>query len=95
MIVWRWTMRVKSGRMKEWVEVYGTNLAKADNPEFYHMYISRSDPELLALDLEFENLAEKEKFWEEWQKRPEHVAIKKAAGELVDEWLDNEIWTLA
>ena len=94
MIIQRMTIRVKPGCMKEWIEVLKTSTSKAPNPEFSRLYVSHADPELLVHDLEFESLADKDKFWEEWTGRPEDEAIRKASLELVDEWVSTEYWTL-
>jgi hypothetical protein len=94
MIVQRITMRVKAERMEEWVAVLKTNHDKWDHPEFSRIYVSHSDPELVVQDLEFEDLAAKGKFWEEWAKRPEYTAIVKAYHELEVEAPGDEYWTL-
>ena len=70
------------------------NNARAPNPEFSRFYVSHCDPELLVQDLEFEDLAAHDAFWEEWQKGPEHAAIAKAYGELGIEHTDTDYWTV-
>ena len=94
MIVQRSTMRVKPGRMKEWVEVIKVNHGKSSKPDNFRLYTSHADPALHVQDLEFESVAEKDEWWEEWKKTPEHDAIVAAYPACVEEYLGSEIWTL-
>jgi hypothetical protein len=48
----------------------------------------------MVQDLEFEDLAAMDRFWEEWKKTAEHAAIGKAWDELGLEGLGTEYWTL-
>ena len=95
MIVNRLTFRVKPGCMEEVLKMVKAERAKLDNPKMARIYtpnIGRFD--LLVEDLEFENLAEFDKFWTAWGSKPETAEFMEKWETLVETGGFGEIWNL-
>jgi hypothetical protein len=59
------------------------------------LYFSNIGPfDRLALEVEFENLAQYEEYWAEYFASPEGVAFNEKLNTLLESGGTNEIWTL-
>ena len=94
MIVQRWMFNVKQGRMEEAVAVILVEIEKScpPNTRVFTSHIGHRD--VLDVDFEFESLAELEKFWAEWQARPETPAFGGKWDDLTERGATNETWHL-
>ena len=95
MIVNRRTFVVKRGRMQDVVE-----LLREGGPDFPHphprrFYTPRIAPfDVLAIEIEFENLKDYEEYWTKWGTRPETAEFMDKWFELTQNGGTNEIWTV-
>ena len=96
MIVNRRTFNVRPGRMEEAVELAAKELERGGNfgaVRIYTISIGRFDQ--MAIEWEFQNLAEYEKGWAEWIARPTSADFLDKLNELIKSGGTNEIWNLA
>ena len=93
MLVNRRTFVVKRGCMEELVA-----LLVADREQTgiaYRLYTPDIGPfDVIAIEVEFENLEAYEKGWAEWFARPENAAFMEKWYALTESGGNNEIWTL-
>jgi hypothetical protein len=95
MIVQRGTFRIKPGRMDEAAALV---LAEGEKhpPRAFRVYTPHTGPVgILAMEWEFENLAEYERYWAEWDAKPETAAFSEKWNELREAGGTLEIWNLA
>ena len=94
MIVNRRTWFVKLGQIAEAVELIKAESERTGStPRIYTPYIGTFNE--MALEFEFESLAEYEKFWSEYSASPEAAAFSEKFSRLIERGNKNEIWTLA
>jgi LPS sulfotransferase NodH len=96
MIVNRRTFIVKRGRLEEVVALIMAETKRVGQTPVVRLYL----PEIaafdqIAMEWEFENLAEYQRFWEEWFASPQGVAFLEKWNDLTETGGANEIWTLA
>jgi len=95
MIVHRVTYRGKPGRMNEVVQMISDAGKASGFRGTYRVYTPSFGPQhQVCLELEFADLAECEKFWNEWWKLPTTPAHMKKWNELVESGGTSEIWVL-
>jgi len=95
MIVERYSWKVKPFCMDKIVELVKAEVATWDKPPKWRVYTSNIGREnTIAMEFEFENLAEMEKYWAAWVAKPETAEYDKKWNELVETGIGNEIWNL-
>ncbi len=93
MIVQRLTFRAKSGQRAAAAELARAERERVGGTHrIYLSYLGRYDT--IAMDFDFEDLAEMESFWSEWFATPEAAAFLKEWNGLLEADRTNEIWTL-
>ena len=93
MIVQRLTFRAKSGQRAAAAELARAERERVGGTHrIYLSYLGRYDT--IAMDFDFEDLAEMEAFWSEWFDTPESAAFLKEWNGLLEADRTNEIWTL-
>ena len=95
MIVNRRTFNVKPGQMDEIMALVRAETERIGMPPItraYRPYIGPFD--LLAVEWEFESLAQCDEFWTEWFAAPEADAFMSKFNELIAGGGTNEIWQL-
>ena len=96
MIVSRWTHTVKLGRMEEAVALHLAIKEKAGHPLPFRIYWSDIGRfSVMAVEMEYESLAEYETFWAEWAARPDWGADVAKLFDLLEPGSTQEIWNLA
>ena len=100
MIVNRRTFNVKQGRSQEAVELLAGEIAAekerggySGTTRIYTSSIGQFDQ--VAVEWEYEDLAEYEKGWAEWEARPTTARVMEKWLELTKSGGTNEIWDLA
>ena len=95
MIVQRGTFRIKTGHMDEAAALVLAE-GKSHPPKHFRVYTSHTGPvNTLAMEWEFENLAEYEQYWAESDAKPETAAFLEKWNELREPVGATEIWELA
>jgi hypothetical protein len=95
MLVHRTTFVVKVGKRDEAVEVLKSGADYLEKVPTFRVYGSSIGPrDTLVLELEFENLAEYERFWDEWFATPESAAVMEKWVQLREPGGTSEIWQL-
>lgn len=92
MLVNRRAFQVKKGCMQEVVDMLVENRDPNDPYRIYVPKIGHFD--VVAFEIEVENLEAYEKGWAEWEARPETAAFMEKWNELTEIGGINEIWTL-
>jgi hypothetical protein len=92
MIVHRLSWNVKPGYMDRFVELLKAELART--PQFKsRIYTSTfGTGDICAEEIEFENLAELDKFWSEWFAKPETAEFYKKFDEYREPGGENTLW---
>lgn len=95
MIVNRRTFTVKWGRMEEVVALIKAEIKRVDFPHAWRIYTPGIGAfSVLAIEGEYENLEEYERFWAEYSSSPEGVEANEKLATMLVEGGANEIWTL-
>jgi hypothetical protein len=99
MIVTRHTFNVKNGRMQEAAELVAKEIAAERERSGYsghtRVYTSNIGQfNQLAVEWEYENLAEHENFWAQWSARPTTPAFFEKWAEVAEGTGTGEIWNL-
>lgn len=96
MLVDRRTFFVKRGRMEEAAPLLKSIMTRYHHPlpvRVYAPYIGSID--LIALEIEFENLVQYQSFWDEWYARPESSEALKKWYDITEPGSEQVIWSLA
>ena len=95
MIVNRVSVRVKSGRRDEVVDLLKAERANLDDPSTMRILTSNTGAawNTLVYELISESLADSEQGWQEWGARPETPAFFEKWLQLVDDWR-SEYWNI-
>lgn len=95
MIAQRLTFVVKAGKWDEAVELLKTGADHLDNVPTSRVYGSHFGPrDTLVLEVEFENMAELERWWAKYSAAPESAAVNEGWIQLRAPGGTNEIWDL-
>lgn len=95
MIVHRFTYRVKPGRTSELVQLTLDEWKRGGSSVPHRVYVPVFGPrDQVCMEVEFADLAERKKFWDEWWNQPTTPAFVKKWNELVDSGGSEEIWVL-
>ena len=93
MIVQRLTFRVRGGQRMAAAELAIAERERVGGTHrIYLSYLGRYDT--IAMEFDFEDLAEMETFWSEWFATPESAAFLKQWNDLLQARRTNEVWTL-
>jgi hypothetical protein len=93
MIVQRLTFLIKGGRRGEVMQLAAAEREQTGGTHrIYLSYLGRYDT--IAMEFEFEGLAEMEAFWDRWFATPEADAFLEKWNDLLEAERTNEIWTL-
>ena len=93
MIVQRMNVNVKQGRMQELLDFLKKDRKKGGyNYRLYQSNLGTFDQ--ISIEMEFENLAAHEKFWNDWNALSETPAFFEKWNELTKPGGTNEIWWL-
>ena len=95
MIVERGTFNVKRGGMEGVVALVLAEIEKSGPPNTRVFTPNKGPRDVLAIEWEFESLAECEKFWADWLAKPETPAFMEKWNDAVERGGTDEIWTLA
>ena len=95
MIVNRRTFTVKWGRVEEAVALAKTGGERVSPPHALRLYTNNIGPfSTIAIEVEFKNLEEYERWWAEWFASPENIALNGNLLALLEAGGTNEIWNL-
>lgn len=95
MIVQRATITVKVGRMSEAAALV-LEEGRRHPPRAYRVYTPHTGRhDALAIEWEFEDVAERERYWAEWASKPATPAFWEEWNELVEPGAVSEVWVLA
>jgi hypothetical protein len=95
MLVQRLTFHVKSGNQEKVVKLMKESRAILDDPHGSRIYTSNIGLfNIVVYELEVENLAELDAYWEAWWSKPETAAFMEKWNALMDSGGGSEIWTL-
>ena len=95
MIVNRRTIVAKPGDMEDLVAMMKAEWERLNVPITFRVYTPRIAPfDFVAIELEFGSLEDYEKFWTDWNGRPETVEFMEKLNKLTESGGTNEIWNL-
>ena len=95
MLVNRLMYPVKLGCMEELVELTKAERERAKHPNASRIYTSHlGTHDVLAIEIEFENFEEYERYWTEWNASPEAAVFMEKFIRLTERGYINEIWRL-
>ncbi len=95
MIVNRRTFVAKRGCMEDLVAMMKAEQERLNIPSTFRVYTPRIAPfDFVAMELEFGSLEDYEKFWTDWEARPETVEFMEKFNKLTESGGTNEIWNL-
>ena len=95
MIVQRIEFRVKIGCWEKILELVKRAKIIVGNPATIRIYTSNIGRfGILAEELEFRDLADMDRFWQEWFAKPEVPELMKEWHEVVDAGSVSEVWNL-
>jgi hypothetical protein len=95
MIVQHFTWKVKVDTMEKTIELLKAEIAMMRPSHTWRLYtpnIGKFD--VVIGEVEFENLAEQDKFWTDWFAKPEAREFFKKFNELIERGGGSEIWNL-
>jgi hypothetical protein len=94
MIAVRTTWLVKRNCMEKALELLTT-----DPPEFgnhvFRVYTPRYSPNLLVFEMTSESIEEHDKWWAEFNTRPQAAAVYEKWNELIERRVGEEVWDVA
>ncbi len=94
MLVNRRTFAVKRGCMEEAVALFVADRERIGGT--HRIYVSVIGAfDVIAIEIEVENMEAYEKGWAEWSATPEAAALQKKLNDLTERGGSNEIWMLA
>jgi hypothetical protein len=91
MIVYRCEFVVKLGKSNEACEMY-KSAREQWGTESRILYQRFGPGHLIAMEWEFENLAEYEKWWAEFGADPANVEPMAKMGDVIENWHSQEVW---
>ena len=95
MIVHRATIKVKVGCMDKIVELTKAEFARSGDAHKWRLYTFKlGSYDILAYEVEFEDLAELDKFWTTWYATPEAAEYFKKIVGLREAGGGEEVWNL-
>ena len=95
MIVNRMTFVAKPGGMEDLVAMMKAEIERPNDPITFRLYTPRIAPfDFVAVESEFGSLEDYEKFWTDWNARPETAEFMEKFNKLTESGGTNEIWDL-
>lgn len=95
MIVQRITVHCKPGKVNEAIALVKEEIANSNFPHAVRMYTPQVDANNTTInEYEFENIAELEQFWANWETRPETAVFHEKYRPLIEPDMVNEIFDL-
>ena len=95
MIVHRQTFTVKLGQRDAAMELLNTGGTHVEPTPTFRVYGNSVGPhDTVVLEIEFENLADYERFWNAWRAAPESAAVFEKWYQLIEPGGTSEIWDL-
>ena len=93
MKVERLTYNVKRGRAKDLVALILEDVKRFPPPHGFRVYSAEAaHTDLVALELEYENHAERANMWDEWMRAPGTDEFTRKYDELVERGGTREFW---
>lgn len=95
MIAHRITVRYQAGKLPEAIALLQAERERAKFPHAVRMYIAKSEVSDMSIgEYEFENIAEMEQFWSNWEAQPEAQAFLQQYKQLTEPGTIGEIFDL-
>ena len=95
MIAQRFTYRIKPGAADRVIEMIHGEETRSERQGTMRVYQCTFGPgDTIAMELDFEDMAELQAFWQSWFARPTTPAFFEEWNQIVKHTVSNEVWDL-